>query len=76
MTEIVIETGADQEIDEDLLVEAQRQIGAASPNSAINEALRRLVEQERAKRRQALERAQQMADEGLLDFSALEAAEQ
>jgi Arc/MetJ family transcription regulator len=76
MTETVIKTGAGHEIDEELLVEAQRQIGAASPNSAINEALRRLVEQERAKRRQALERAQQMSDEGLFDYSALDAAEQ
>ena len=74
MTETVIKSDTD-EIDEELLSEAQRQI-SASPNAAINEALRRLVMEERAKRRAALERSQQMVDEGLLDFSQLEAAEQ
>ena len=74
MTETVIKSDAD-EIDEELLSEAQRQI-SASPSAAINEALRRLVMEERAKRRAALEKARKMADDGLLDFSQLEAAEQ
>jgi Arc/MetJ family transcription regulator len=72
MTETVVTTGSDSEIDAELLSEAQRQISAASPNAAINEALRRLVEHERAKRRRAMERTQQMVDEGHLDLSRLD----
>jgi Arc/MetJ family transcription regulator len=64
------------EVDQDLLEEAQRQISAASPNAAINEALRRLVEEERAKRRAGLEKLRQMHDEGAFDYSQLDAADQ
>ena len=71
MTDVVTKPDSEQ-IDEELLVEAQRQIAVASPNAAINEALRRLVKEERTRRRRALERTQQMADEGLLDFSKLD----
>jgi putative antitoxin of VapBC-like toxin-antitoxin system len=60
------------EIDEGLLTEAQNQLGGASPGEALNEGLRLLVEQRRARRLRALERTQQMADEGLLDFSKLD----
>lgn len=59
-------------VDAELLLEAQRQICAASPDIAVNEALRRLVEEERAKRDAARARLQQMYDEGNLDFDALE----
>jgi Arc/MetJ family transcription regulator len=76
MTDLVTKPVSEPEVDQDLLQEAQRQIAAATPNDAINEALRRLVEQERAKRRAALEAARRMADEGLLDFSRLDAADQ
>jgi Arc/MetJ family transcription regulator len=73
MTDVVTKPDSEK-IDEGLLVEAQRQIAVASPNVAINEALRRLVEEERAKRRAARERLQQMDDERLFDYSQLAAA--
>jgi hypothetical protein len=60
------------DIDEELLFEAQRQLNGASRSEALNEGLRLLVEQRRARRLRALERTQQMADEGLLDFSKLD----
>ena len=66
---------AEPEIDGALLAEAQRQISAPSLNAAINEALRRLVEQERAKRRAALAKLQEMYDEGVFDFSQFDADE-
>ena len=75
MTDLATKPVSEPEVDQDLLAEAQRQIAAGSPNAAINEALRRLVEQERAKRRTALEAARRMADEGLFDFSRLDAAD-
>jgi hypothetical protein len=59
-------------VDAELLLEAQRQIGAASPDIAVNEALQRLVDEERAKRDAARVRLQRMYDEGNLDFDALE----
>jgi Arc/MetJ family transcription regulator len=71
MTDVITRPDS-EEIDEELLIEAQRQLEVSSPNAAINEALRRVVEAERARRRQALERTQQMADDGLLDFSKLD----
>lgn len=58
-------------IDADLLEEAQRQISASSPDAAITEALRRLVEEERAKRNAAHARIQKMYEDGKFDFSAL-----
>jgi Arc/MetJ family transcription regulator len=63
-------------IDGELLAEAQRQISAPSLNAAINEALRRLVDEERAKRRAALARLQEMHDQGLFDYSQLDAADE
>ena len=68
-------TAAEPEIDGALLAEAQRQISAPSLNAAINEALRRLVEEERAKRRAALAKLQEMYDEGVFDFSQFDADE-
>ena len=54
-------------LDIELLLEAQRQIGAASLDATVGEALRRLVDQERAKRRAAQERLRQMYEEGAFD---------
>jgi len=71
MTDVITKPDS-VEINEELLIEAQRQLEVSSPNAAINEALRRVVEEERARRRRALERTQQMADEGFLDFSKLD----
>ena len=76
MTEIAIrKNAAGPEIDEELLDEAQRQIGAASPNEAINAALRELVEDRRARRGRAYDNLQRMADEGGLDFDAVDEAD-
>jgi Arc/MetJ family transcription regulator len=71
-SQIRIELGVDAE----LLLEAQRQIGAASPDAAVGEALRRLVDQEREKRRAALEKLHRMNDEGRFDYHELDAAEE
>ncbi|GAA2498102.1 hypothetical protein [Winogradskya humida] len=49
-------------LDGELLDEAQRQISAASPELAISEALRRLVEEGHEKRRAARRRLEQMYD--------------
>jgi Arc/MetJ family transcription regulator len=70
------EIRAELTIDTELLLEAQRQISAASPDDAVNEALRRLVDEERAKRDAARARLQQMYDGGELDFHPLEELDQ
>ena len=72
MLEVADKTETEAEVDQELLEEAQRQISAPSPNAAINEALRRLVETERATRRAALAAARQMVANGDFDFSAVE----
>ena len=77
MTETVIkaatEAAAEEDvaIDEELLEEAQRHLGTSSRNEAINAALREFVDQQRARRRRALENLQRMADEGVFDDSRL-----
>jgi Arc/MetJ family transcription regulator len=76
LTDLATKPATDPEVDQDLLDEAQRQISAASPNAAINEALRRLVEQERAKRRRALEGLRQLHDEGAFDYGRLDEADE
>lgn len=55
-------------VDAELLLEAQRQLGAESIGAAVNEALRRLVDQERAKRDEARARLRRMYDSGELEF--------
>ena len=75
MTETVIRKDSEPEIDGELLEEAQRQIGAAWPNEAINEALHELVMDRRARRRRALENLQRMADEDGIDLDAIEEAD-
>jgi Arc/MetJ family transcription regulator len=75
MTETVIKAdaepiaGEEPAIDEELLEEAQRHLGTTSRNEAINAALRDFVDQQRARRRRALENLQRMADEGVFDGS-------
>jgi Arc/MetJ family transcription regulator len=59
-------------INVELIEEAQRQISAPTCDDAVNEALRRLVEQERAKRRAARESIQRMVDSGELTFRSLD----
>jgi Arc/MetJ family transcription regulator len=76
MTEVAIRQDSEPEIDGELLEEAQRQIGAASPNEAINAALRELVESRRARRREALAELRRMSDEGRFDYEALEAVDE
>ncbi|MCO8276932.1 type II toxin-antitoxin system CcdA family antitoxin [Actinoplanes sp. TRM 88003] len=63
-------------VDGELLLEAQRQISAESISAAVNEALRRLVEEERAKRRAAQERLRQMHEDGVFGSDADEGSGQ
>jgi Arc/MetJ family transcription regulator len=70
-----IRGNAEPDIDAELLAEAQRQLGLPSVNETINVVLRRVVEDERARRRRSLERLQQMSDEGLFDFGAVDEAD-
>jgi hypothetical protein len=63
-------------VDAELLEEARRQLSMSSSDDVINEALRRLVEAERAKRRAALEELQQMHDEGRFDYRQLDAVDE
>jgi Arc/MetJ family transcription regulator len=76
MTDLATNPETEVEIDRELLEEAQRQISATSPNVAINEALRRLVETERAKRRAAGEAVHRMVKNGELDFRALDSIDE
>jgi Arc/MetJ family transcription regulator len=76
MTDVATNPTTEPDIDPNLLAEAQRQIQVGWPNEAINEALRRLVEQERDKRRTARARLERMSDEGMFDFGRLDAAEE
>lgn len=76
MSETVTKSDSEPGIDEDLLIEAQRQLGASSPNAAINEALRNLVEHEREKRRHAREQIRKMVEDGELDFRPLESVDE
>jgi Arc/MetJ family transcription regulator len=75
MTETAVKSNTEPEIDEELLEEAIRQIGASSPNEALNVALRELVEDRRARRHAALNRVRQMSDEGAFDYSAIDEAD-
>lgn len=75
MTETVIRQDAEPEIDRELLAEAQRHLGGAWPNEAINEALAMFVEDWRKRRRRALEDLQRMADEGAFNWDAVEEAD-
>lgn len=78
MTETVIKanatTGAEGEpaIDEELLEEARRHLGTASRNATINAALREFVDQQRARRRAALQDLRRLSDEGAFNYDALD----
>ncbi|HEX8344326.1 MAG TPA: type II toxin-antitoxin system VapB family antitoxin [Actinoplanes sp.] len=76
MTETMTKPDSEPEVDENLLVEAQRQLDIHSPNAAINEALRRLVEYEREKRRHARDQVRKMVEDGELDFRPLESVDE
>ena len=76
MTDLATDPTTDPALDADLLAEARRQIQATSANEAINEGLRLLVERERAKRRAARARLEQMHDDGVFDYSQLDAADE
>ena len=72
MTDVADRTDVDEEIDQEILEEARRQVGVSSSNAAINIALRRLVEERRERRRRAYIEIQQMVADGLLDLDAIE----
>ncbi|MET7418374.1 DUF2191 domain-containing protein [Dactylosporangium sp. NPDC005555] len=72
MTEIAVTKISGSGLDGELLAEAQRHLGGASEVEAMNAALLQYVESWRARRRHALERLQQMSDEGAFDYSALD----
>ncbi|WP_412745871.1 type II toxin-antitoxin system VapB family antitoxin [Krasilnikovia sp. MM14-A1004] len=76
MTDLAARPVAEPGLDEELLAEAQRQIAGNSRNATLNEALQRMVDEEREKRRAARERLQHLVDEGALDFSKLDAADE
>ena len=76
LTDLATSPITELEIDSDLLAEARRHLSAHSAGAAINEALRRLVEEERGKRRAARARLDQMYEDGEFDFSQLDAAEE
>jgi|SRR5687767_12874085 hypothetical protein len=72
MTETVATPATETQIDQESLEEAQRQLGGVTRNEAINEGLRLVGEQRRERRARALERLQAKAEEGTLDFAAIE----
>ena len=74
MTETVMRTETEPDIDEDLLVEAQRGLGTSSRNATLNAVLREYVEAKRERRPRAYDEVQRMAAEGAIDFSAIEEA--
>ena len=76
MTDLATSPITEPEIDGELLAEAQRHLSVRFSNTVINEALRRLVEEERAKRRAARARLHQMYEDGEFDFSQLDAVEE
>ncbi|GGM60354.1 type II toxin-antitoxin system VapB family antitoxin [Dactylosporangium sucinum] len=63
-------------IDEELLAEAGRGLGTTSRNEIINGALREYVERKRTQRSEALERVQELADEGAFDFDRIDEVDQ
>jgi Arc/MetJ family transcription regulator len=72
MIDVSIRKDPEQEIDAELLAEAQRQLGLSSANEAINAGLRRVVDEERARRRAALQELRRMSDEGVFNYDALD----
>jgi Arc/MetJ family transcription regulator len=60
------------DVDEDLLAEATTALGTATKKDTINEALRKVVDETRARRARALQDLQQIADEGGFNFDLLD----
>lgn len=75
MTDTSLRKDAEPELDEELLDEAMRHVGATSRNEALNIALRELVMAKRAIRRRALENVRRKSAEGLYDWDAIEEAD-
>ena len=70
--EIKQDAEPDIDIDEELLAEAQRQLGGSSRNEALNVGLGLLVAQRRARRLEAFDALRRMAAEGAFDWDRLE----
>ncbi|WP_433207824.1 hypothetical protein ACQP00_42130 [Dactylosporangium sp. CS-047395] len=85
MTETIAEVAIETELDQELLEEAQRHLNGATPEEALSAAvrgylpkekldaaLRHFVEDWRERRGRAFDRLQDLADEGVFDFSAID----
>jgi Arc/MetJ family transcription regulator len=59
------------DVDDDLLAEATTALGTSTKKDTVNEALRRVVEDTRSRRRQGLAALRRIADEGGFDFDRL-----
>jgi Arc/MetJ family transcription regulator len=60
------------DVDDELLEEATTALGTVTKKDTINEALRKVVDESRARRAQALENLQRIADEGGFHFEQLD----
>ena len=60
------------DVDENLLDEASTALGTASKKDTVNEALRKVVNDSRERRAQALGNLQRIADEGGFHFELLD----
>jgi Arc/MetJ family transcription regulator len=56
------------DLDDDLLDEATTALGTTTKRDTVNGALRKVVDESRARRAQALENLQRIADEGGFNF--------
>jgi len=72
MTDTSLKKETEPELDEELLEEAMRQVGATSRNETLNIALRDLVMAKRAARQKALEDLRRMSAEGAFNYDLLE----
>lgn len=59
------------DIDDDLLAEAAIALGTGTKKDTVTQALQHTVDEARARRERALERLQQLADEGAFNFDLL-----
>jgi Arc/MetJ family transcription regulator len=59
------------DLDDDLLAEASRTLGTATKKDTVSKALQEVVDLGRARRREAHERIQQLADEGAFNWDLL-----
>ncbi len=60
------------DVDDELLDEATTALGTSTKKDTVNEALRKVVQESRARRAQALENLQRIADEGGFNFDLLD----